>query len=103
MLFAWENMKEYASAFYKSKAWQRCRDGYAKSVGYLCERCMRHGIYKHGDIVHHKKYITPENISDPDITLNWDNLELLCRECHAEEHGKKQKRYKVDEYGRVIT
>ena len=98
-----KEMKEYASVFYKSKAWQRCRDGYAKSVGYLCERCMRQGIYKHGDIVHHKMHITPDNICDPDITLNWDNLELLCRECHAEEHGKKRKRYKVDEYGRVST
>lgn len=47
--------------------------------------------------------ITPENINDPMVTLNWDNLRLVCRECHAEKHGKKIKRYSVDEYGFVKT
>lgn len=94
-------MKEYAAKFYKSKAWQRCREAYAKSVGYLCERCMKKGIYKRGEIVHHKNHITQDNIDDPEIALSWDNLELLCRDCHAGEHGKKKKRYTVDECGRV--
>lgn len=47
----------------------------------LCVRCGRPG-----EIVHHKIYLTPENIDDPNITLNEDNLELLCRDCHAMEH-----------------
>ena len=28
----------------------------------------------------------PYNITDPNITLNWDNLEALCRTCHQNEH-----------------
>jgi len=36
--------------------------------------------------VHHKIHLTPHNIDDPNITLSEDNLELLCRECHAIEH-----------------
>lgn len=95
-------MREFAETFYKSKAWQSCRNGYAKSKHGLCERCMERGIYRPGDIVHHKVHLTPENISDPGVSLSWDNLELLCRDCHALAH-KPEKRYKVDELGRVIT
>jgi len=36
--------------------------------------------------VHHKTYISPANINDPNITLNWDNLEALCATCHQREH-----------------
>jgi len=95
-------MKKFAEKFYKSKVWQKCRNAYAKSVHWLCEHCLRKGIIKSGEIVHHIVELTPENINDPDVTLNWDNLMLVCRDCHAELHGKKIKRYKVDEAGRVI-
>lgn len=94
-------MKEYAESFYKSKAWQACRASYIKSVGGLCECCLSRGIYKAGVIVHHKIHITQENINHPEITMNWKNLQCLCRECHAEAHGRERKRYKVDELGRV--
>ena len=40
----------------------------------------------HGYIVHHKSYIDMSNIYDADITLNFDNLELLCIDCHNKEH-----------------
>lgn len=92
--------KPWAVAFYKSKAWKDCRAGYAASVGYLCESCLEKGIYKPGEIVHHKQELTPENINDPTVTLNWENLKLVCRDCHAVEHGE-EKRYHVDEFGRV--
>ena len=95
-------MKEYARGFYSSKAWKDCRRAYAKSKGGLCERCLIKGQYKPGEIVHHKVYLSPENINDPDVTLNWDNLELVCRDCHAQEHDGLKRRYKVDELGRVV-
>lgn len=95
-------MREFAKAFYKSKAWQNTREAYAASVGRLCERCQRAGVYRAGEIVHHKQELTPENISDPEVSLSWDNLELLCRDCHGKAHGAA-KRYKVDEMGRVKT
>jgi 5-methylcytosine-specific restriction endonuclease McrA len=75
-------MKPWAEHFYKSKAWQECRDAFFISKFGLCERCSRPG-----EIVHHKIYLTPENINKPEITLNWDNLELLCLDCHNREHG----------------
>lgn len=96
-------MKEYAERFYSSKAWKECRKAYRKKVGGLCERCLKEGRISAGVIVHHKIYVTPDNIGRPDIILNPDNLELLCRDCHAKEHEGRQRRYKVDELGRVIV
>lgn len=96
-------MKEYAEKFYKSKAWQACRIAYAKSVGGLCEQCLKNGRYNPGVIVHHKIHITPDNIECPEITMDFRNLELLCRDCHAETHSGRVKRYKVDAMGRVTT
>ena len=95
--------KEFAKAFYSSKAWQECRNEYAKRRRYLCEDCLRRGIYKPGKIVHHKIEITPSNINDPNVTLSWDNLQAVCRECHAVQHGARARRYKVDDMGRVKT
>lgn len=46
--------------------------------------------------------LTPENIGDPAVSLAWDNLELLCRDCHGKAHGN-ERRYKVDEMGRVTA
>ena len=95
-------MKEYASSLYSSKAWQKTRDAYKKSVGGLCEICWAKGIAKPGEIVHHKTPITPENINDTNVTLSFSNLQLVCRDCHAHIHDRKKRRYKLDELGRVI-
>lgn len=74
-------MQEFARKFYLSKAWRNTRDYiYKRDMG-LCVRCGRPG-----KIVHHKIHLTPQNINDLAITLSEDNLELLCRECHAIEH-----------------
>lgn len=73
-----------------------------KSVGGLCECCLKAGIIKAGVIVHHKVHLTPDNIDNPEVALNPDNLMLVCRDCHAKLHGKT-KRYKVDAMGRVKT
>ena len=40
-----------------------------------------------GDIVHHKVYLTQDNITDTAITLSFDNFELLCFDCHNKEHN----------------
>ena len=98
-------MKPYAEKLYKSQRWQDTRNAYASSVGGLCERCLQRGQIVPGEIVHHKIHINADNINDPSIALNWDNLQLLCRECHAEMHPRanmnSKRRYHVDDSGRV--
>lgn len=74
-------MKDYARGFYNSKGWRECQRAYMLSKNYICERCGKPAV-----IVHHKTYITPANITDPNITLNPDNLEALCATCHQNEH-----------------
>jgi 5-methylcytosine-specific restriction protein A len=74
-------MQDFAKSFYLSKAWRDTRAYIFKRDMGLCVRCG-----KPGEIVHHKRYLTPQNIDNPSITLSEDNLELLCRECHAIEH-----------------
>lgn len=67
--------------FYKTKTWKNISALYKLSKHGICERCG--GI---GEIVHHKHYITSKNINEPEVTMNFDNLELLCRTCHNQEH-----------------
>lgn len=103
-----EPMKEYSEAakqFYKSQAWIKCRKAYIKSVGGLCERCLAKGLIVPGYIVHHKCYLNSDNINDPSITLDWNNLEYLCHECHNQEHFKEKynKRYVINADGSVVA
>ena len=93
-------MKEFAKEFYHSSAWKACRESFLKQKRGLCEQCLKRGMYVPADTVHHIKHLSPENINDPSITLNYQNLMALCRDCHAEMH-KGIKRYKVDDFGRV--
>ena len=95
------------SAFYNSMAWKNTSRAYKQSVGGLCERCMSRGLVNPAEIVHHKQPLTDRNIDDLSISLAWDNLQALCRQCHAEVHeemyaARTKKRYKIDRNGRVI-
>lgn len=81
--------KGWAKGFYKSKKWIKCRDSYIRKRimedGGICEECRN----KPGYIVHHRILLTSENISDPEVSLNHENLEYVCKDCHDlfEGHG----------------
>ena len=99
--------QQFANAFYGSQAWKNCRAAYRKARGNLCERCLARGLITAGTRemplqVHHKVELTPENSNDPRVTLSWDNLQLLCKRCHDEQHMDERKRWIVDEDGRVV-
>ena len=86
--------RDFVRAFYNSKEWQQCRAAYIEYVHGLCERCKRPGW-----IVHHKIYLTQDNIDDTSVTLNFDNLEYLCQDCHNREHkGRDYKSVKEGLY-----
>ena len=92
----------FARQFYSSGAWASCRESYKKTTGNLCERCLKMGQITPADEVHHKIKLTPQNINDPSVTLNFANLEALCERCHKIAH-KMKRRYTVDEDGELTV
>ena len=101
------NRPTEVEAFYVSWKWRKCRKAFAASKGNLCEKCLARGIIEAGSKdrpleVHHKVPLTAENVNDPKVALNWDNLQLLCKDCHEEEKDRVQKRWRVDAAGRVV-
>lgn len=95
-------MQPYAESFYKSKQWQKVRRLCLQRAGGLCEKCLAEGMIKSAVVAHHKTPITKQNINDPSITLNLDNLQALCWDCHAAVHSAApRKRYTIDKDGRI--
>ena len=91
---------------YLSQAWKDTRSAYLKKVGGLCEECLKQGIIRPAEIVHHKIPLTEDNVMDLNISLSWNNLQALCRSCHADAHEemyrkRSRKRYRVDRFGNV--
>ncbi|MCI1244389.1 MAG: HNH endonuclease [Bacilli bacterium] len=83
--------------FYRSDAWQKARLERILLANGRCEKCGRVG-----QEVHHKIKLTPMNVLDPNISLNQDNLILLCKECHNEEHNRFQKESEFDSEGNLV-
>lgn len=92
-------MRPDKDRFYSTGAWKATRSAYLRSVGGLCERCLKAGVIRGAEFVHHKVHVDGQNVTDPTVTLSFENLEALCRDCHAAEHGKR--RYWVDRDGAV--
>lgn len=79
--------------FYNSSAWRKLSQYYAASKGWVCECCRNKNVDRSQPLYkqlhcHHKTPLTDENINDPSIALNEDNLILLCRTCHNKAHGE---------------
>lgn len=70
--------KEWAKGFYNSKDWQDVRILRIGMDRGLCRMCGRPG-----NEVDHIIELTPDNINDPEISLNLDNLQTLCHRCHG--------------------
>ena len=84
--------------FYKSKAWLIARNIKTNTTQGKCERC---GAI--GEEVHHKIRLTVDNVNDVNTSLNQDNLEMLCRDCHNDEHERfRKKEVMFDEDGNFI-
>lgn len=96
-------MRDFAKSFYRTSAWKNVREFVMSRDGRLCQDCLKKGQYTPAEEVHHIVELTPDNISDPGVALNPDNLVSLCRECHKIRHGAHERRFEVDEFGRVKT
>lgn len=73
--------REFSKSFYNSKEWEQVRNAVMMRDKYLCQKCGKPAVE-----VHHIEHLSPDNIDDPRVTLNMDNLVALCKDCHFEEH-----------------
>lgn len=72
-------------AFYCRKEWLDLAQACKIKSGGVCSRCG--SINDMSELrPHHKIELTLENVDDPRIALNPDNIEVLCRECHDLAH-----------------
>lgn len=73
--------------FYNSVDWRTLSAKYAQDKGYRCEECKAMATQ-----VHHKKAIqTPDGW---ELRLDYNNLELVCTQCHNKRHERFEKRKK---------
>lgn len=92
--------KDYSRAVYNGARWKNTKNSYLASVNYICERCGAAA-----KVVHHKHYINPNNVTNPNILYNWDNLEALCQDCHNKEHHSgynTAKGLRFDDQGNLV-
>ena len=83
------------NSFYCSQKWRKVSAAYMSSKSYICERCGAPAT-----ICHHRIWLNDENVLNPDIALNQDNLEALCAKCHSKEHaGKNYYRRDINKNG----
>lgn len=79
--------------FYRSKEWEALlkviRNERVNEQGYnICAYCGEPIIKAYDCIGHHKIYLTEENYTDANISLNPDNIELVHHKCHNFIHNK---------------
>jgi 5-methylcytosine-specific restriction protein A len=69
--------RRHLESFYNSAAWRKLSRLH-KLEHPLCAECERQGRVTIAQQVHHVKDLE----THPELALEWDNLESLCRSCH---------------------
>lgn len=81
--------KEALKWFYNSAAWQQARAAALRRDMFTCAYCGARATE-----VHHLKELSEKNVADVSISLNLNNLQSLCHQCHSQitmnEHGIKK-------------
>lgn len=72
-----KNERQDLSWFYNTRAWKKVRWIVLHKYRGICQTCGKRGFE-----VHHIIPLSPSNVHDASISLNPDNLMLLCTSCH---------------------
>lgn len=90
--------------FYCTQAWQDLSYNSKIAARGKCSRCGYIADKMSELIGHHKIELTEDNVDDPNISLNRENIEVICQQCHNKQHrrfGSKQNVYIV--YGSPLS
>lgn len=79
------NYHEKYAEFYNSAEWKKLRNQKFFDADGLCELCKEKGIIREGIDVHHLVEIS----KDWSKRLDYDNLVLLCKDCHNKIHNRQ--------------
>jgi hypothetical protein len=85
-------------SFYASENWQRLRTALIAERGPTCQRCGKIIANPLDLIGHHEVELTPENVSDYNISLNPEKIKLICFDCHHREHHRFGYQYEKGVY-----
>ena len=70
--------REQMKPFYSSAEWKTARKMALRRDHYTCQICGARATE-----VHHKIEINENNVKDRNISLNQNNLQSLCHDCHS--------------------
>lgn len=79
--------------FYRSKEWEQLRrllmlERVNENGDLICEHCGKCIVHAYDCIAHHVIELTEQNVHDPEISLNPDNIKLVCFKSHNEIHSR---------------
>lgn len=79
--------------FYRSKAWEKLiatlkLERLDADGNIICAYCGRPIVRKYDCIAHHRIELTDDNVNDPTISLNPDNIDLIHFRCHNQIHQR---------------
>ena len=80
--------QDWAKKVYNSQAWIDLRKTLIAERGSRCEHCGRVIPDTKDVIADHIVELTPDNVSDPMLSLNQNNVQLLCLDCHNLKHHR---------------
>lgn len=76
-------------SFYASSSWVNLRHLLIAERGPVCQQCGKL-ISNPLDLIGHHTPIemTMENVHDANVSLNPDNIKIICRDCHDKDHHR---------------
>jgi hypothetical protein len=96
-----DKVAQYAilKAFYNSDKWLSFRNVIIAERGPICETCGKViANPKDCEVDHYPTELTPENVSDANISLNPANVKVRCHDCHNIRHHRFCRQYEHGVY-----
>ncbi|MTP79706.1 HNH endonuclease [Turicibacter sanguinis] len=75
-------------SFYRSDKWIKFRLAYIGEHNPICGDCQKFIIESKELHLHHIEELTLENVNDANVSLNPDNIVILCHDCHNKRHQR---------------
>ncbi|MDB8986952.1 HNH endonuclease signature motif containing protein [Parabacteroides merdae] len=92
-------------SFYSTDEWKDFRKNIITERGNKCTECGKDILIDKQLHVHHIKELTQENVNDYMISMNPDNVRVVCHECHNKIHerfgygyGNRKRKFDRDVY-----